>query len=31
MYDERFICQMITIAIVGTIMAYMAWKGGKYL
>jgi hypothetical protein len=29
MYDERFICQIITIAIVGMIMAYMAWKGGK--
>lgn len=29
MYDERFICHMITIAIVGMIMAYMAWKGGK--
>jgi len=29
MYDERFICQMITIAIVGMIMAYMAYKGGK--
>lgn len=29
MYDERFICQMITIAIVGMIMAYMAWKGGR--
>jgi hypothetical protein len=29
MYDERFICQMITIAIVRIIMAYMAWRGGK--
>lgn len=29
MYDERFICQMITIAIVGMVMAYMAYKGGK--
>lgn len=29
MYDERFICQIITIAIVGMIMAYMAYKGGK--
>lgn len=29
MYDERFICQMITIAIVGVVMAYMAYKGGK--
>lgn len=29
MCDERFICQMITIAIVGMIMAYMAYKGGK--
>ena len=28
MYDERFICQMITIVIVGMIMAYMAYKGG---
>ena len=29
MHDERFICQMITIAIVGMVMAYMAYKGGK--
>lgn len=29
MYDERFICQMVTIAIVGMVMAYMAYKGGK--
>ena len=29
MCDERFICQMITIVIVGMIMAYMAYKGGK--
>ena len=29
MCDERFICQIITIAIVGIIMAYMAYKGGK--
>ena len=27
MYDKMFICQMITISIVGMIMAYMAWKG----
>ena len=28
MYDKMFICQMITISIVGMIMAFMAWKGG---
>ena len=29
MYDEMFICQMVTISIVGIIMAYMAYKGGN--
>ena len=29
MYDKMFICQMITISVVGMIMAYMAWKGGN--
>ena len=29
MYDKMFIWQMITISIVGIIMAYMAYKGGN--
>lgn len=29
MTDERFFFHLLTIAAVGLLIAYMAWKGGK--
>lgn len=29
MFDEHFVCHMLTIAAVAVVILYMAWKGGR--